>query len=191
MPIQAAYLNGVAEATRGRRPGERFLVVFAGSTIGNFDQSHAVEFLRALRDSLQSHDSLLLGADLLKPLSQMLAAYDDSLGVTAAFNRNVLSHINRTLGANFDVRAFHHEVRFNMESSRIEMHLRPQTRQRVRIAAIDLEIDISPAETIWTESSHKYRLATLETMAYAAGFRPSAHWLDSEWPFAECLWTAA
>ena len=190
LPIQAAYLDGASEAVAVRRPGERVLIVFAGSTIGNFDQTHAIEFLSMLRSRLNSGDALLIGADLVKATPRMLAAYDDSLGVTAAFNRNVLTHINRVLGADFNVRAFRHEVRFNAEHSRIEMHLRPVATQYVRIPGAGIELEINPDETIWTESSHKYRLADLESLAEAAGFKHVKHWIDTEWPFAECLWMA-
>ena len=118
----------------------------------------------------------------------MLEAYDDPTGVTAAFNLNLLGRMNRELEADFDLRSFAHEVRWNDESQRIEMHLMSERNQRVYIAALDKTIDFSAGETVWTESSHKFTVAGLKEHAIASGFTPVESWIDDEWPFAEMLW---
>jgi len=118
----------------------------------------------------------------------MLAAYDDPVGVTAAFNKNLLARMNRELSADFDVRRFVHEVRWKQPERRIEMHLRSIGPQRIHISAADLTISMEEGETIWTESSHKFERAELTSMANSAGFLEEACWVDCEWPFAESLW---
>src|SRR6202795_1880243 len=132
--FEREYLDGLMEVAARRKKGEQLLVLFLGSTIGNFDHPADVKFLRALRRILQPDDALLLGTDLIKPIPQMLDAYDDSLGVTAAFNLNLLARINRELGGNFALPYFRHEARFNAETRSIEMHLRSSRKQNVSIA---------------------------------------------------------
>ncbi|HTR34794.1 MAG TPA: L-histidine N(alpha)-methyltransferase [Bryobacteraceae bacterium] len=188
-PLEQSYLDGMANAAAWRRPGESLLVLFLGSTIGNFERPCAVEFLRDLRRALRPGDFLLLGADLVKDRDAMLVAYDDPTGVTAAFNLNLLGRVNRELSANFDLRAFAHEARWNEHERRIEMHLRSRVRQNVLVAAADLRLEFLPGETIWTESSHKFHLAELAAMAEQCGFDVEGQWMDPEWPFAESLWT--
>jgi len=134
---------------------------------------------------------MLIGADLVKPLARMIEAYDDGIGVTSAFNKNMLARINRELGADFNVKCFEHEVRWNEEYRRIEMHLRSTCRQTVEIASVDLTITFEDGETIWTESSHKFMPEELRSMAIHAGFVDEACWIDRDWPFAECLWRVA
>src|SRR5436309_14425251 len=153
--IEATYTDGLREVTR-RRSGEPLLVLFLGSTIGNCERGPAERFLREIRALLHPGDTLLLGTDLVKPMPQVLPAYDDPTGVTAAFNLNLLARINRELGGDFDLRQFEHAARFNPRTSSIEMHLRACSDQRVRIAACDLHVDFAAGETIWTETSHKY-----------------------------------
>lgn len=189
-PINASYLDGLRRAARSRAQGQSLLLLFLGSTLGNFDRASGASFLADVRAALLPQDKLLIGIDLVKPASQMLLAYDDPAGVTAAFNRNLLARMNRELGANFDVRQFHHEARWNAEERRIEMHLRSARRQQVEIPAADLSALFEKGETIWTESSHKFKREELQQMASAAGFTPETCWTDSEWPFAECLWRA-
>lgn len=189
-PVLDSYLPGVARVTATRTKSEPVLVLFLGSTIGNFEREPALEFLRGLRDQLLPGDYLLLGADLLKPVEQLLIAYDDPAGVTAAFNLNLLARVNRELGANFDLRSFHHESRFDPRHRRIEMHLRATRKQQVTIPAADCTIDLAYGETIWTESSHKYELPELTAMAERSGFATVAEWVDEEWPFVESLWIA-
>ena len=133
------------------------LALFLGSNIGNFDPPGAEAFLRKIRTTLSPGDALLLGADLVKSEADLLLAYDDPLGVTAAFNRNLLVRVNRELGADFDVDAFAHRAVWNASESRVEMHLVSREHQRVRVPASHLDITFDAGETIWTESSYKYR----------------------------------
>src|SRR5260370_29858739 len=151
--IEGAYLDGLAEVTR-RRSGEPMLVLFLGSTIGNFERGPAEQFLRQIRALLLPGDALLLGTDPVKPLSQILPAYDDPIGVTAAFNLNLLARINRELDGDFDLRKFRHEARYNQAEQRVEMHLRSEIEQTVKIRAANFEFTLQPGENIWTESSH-------------------------------------
>jgi len=185
--FEKEYLDGLLEVAARRTSHEHILVLFLGSTIGNFDRPAGVEFLRRLRQILLPGDSLLLGADLEKPVPQLILAYDDPLGVTRAFNLNLLARINRELGANFDLSHFEHVVRFNSGERRIEMHLRSTRPQIVTIPKADLTVTLRQDETIWTESSHKYRPEEVVQMAEQAGFRCDAQWVDTEWPFAESL----
>jgi len=133
---------------------------------------------------------LLLGADLLKPVERMIEAYDDPLGVTAAFNLNLLRRINRELEADFDLRQFEHEARFNEAAGSIEMHLRSKKRQAVHVRHGGFTATFAAGETIWTESSHKYTLPEIEALSAASRFRVEAQWVDEEWPFAESLFLA-
>ncbi len=185
--FEREYLDGLLEVAAYRRPGQHLLVLFLGSTIGNFDRPVGVKFLAAVRRILEPGDSLLLGTDLEKPVSQLLSAYDDELGVTAAFDLNLLARINRELDADFDLREFAHVAKVNHEARSIEMHLQSQRRQTVRIPAADLRIEFVEGETIWTESSHKYSAEEISPMAQDAGFRCQAQWIDEQWPFAENL----
>jgi L-histidine Nalpha-methyltransferase len=187
-PLVQSYLNGMARATAERQPGESFLVMFLGSTIGNFERKCALEFLRDLRRSLLPGDMLLIGADLVKEPGRMLVAYDDPTGVTGAFNLNLLGRINRELGGDFQLRDFEHQARWDEEHRRIEMHLRSRLNQTVFIAEADLTVSFTAGETIWTESSHKFQLSELEGMADFAGFSVEDQWIDRDWPFAENLW---
>jgi uncharacterized SAM-dependent methyltransferase len=141
VPHQAAYEAGLAEAVAGRRGTGRTMTLLLGSNIGNFDPPGADAFLRSVRAALAAGDSLLLGTDLVKPEAALLLAYDDPLGVTAAFNRNLLVRINRELGADFDLDAFHHRAVWNAAESRVEMHLVAASRQQVIIPASSLAGD--------------------------------------------------
>ena len=185
--LAASYLEGLAEVVQRRHSGQAILLLFLGSTIGNFAPKQAREFLRQIRFALQPGDALLLGADLVKPEQQMLEAYDDPIGATAAFNLNLLARINRELGGEFDLRSFRHVARWSDRHSRIEMHLQSRIDQQVRIADLDRAIEFRRSETIWTESSHKFRPEQIGRMAQAAGFDCRKQWIDREWPFAEIL----
>lgn len=189
-PIAESYLNGLRQAVCGRRLGQPLLVLFLGSTIGNFARAAAQDFLHEVRACLVPGDAVLLGTDLIKPLARMLLAYDDPAGVTAAFNRNLLARINRELDADFALRNFAHEARWNHRHRRIEMHLRSLKAQRVSIRAAGFECELRKDETIWTESCHKFHAEEIREMAAAAGFECRAQWLDDTWPFAESLLTA-
>src|ERR1700733_8158491 len=185
--FEREYLDGLQEVAARREAPEHLLVLFLGSTIGNFDRPAGARFLREVRGILQPGDSLLLGTDLEKPLPQLLAAYDDPLGVTAAFNLNLLARINRELDADFILTQFEHVARFNEGVGSVEMHLRSRKKQIVSIPAASLAVTFVEGETIWTESSHKYSLADVFRIAEKAGFHCDAQWIDEEWPFAENL----
>jgi L-histidine Nalpha-methyltransferase len=185
--LESEYLAGLAEVAARRRDGEHVFVLFLGSTIGNFDPGADVRFLREVRQTLAPGDTLLLGADLIKPLRQLIDAYDDPAGITAAFNRNLLARINRELDADFDLRAFEHQARFNEKTGSMEMHLRSLKQQVVNVRWAGFQVEFAAGETIWTESCHKYSLGELNALATAAGFRLDAQWIDDEWPFTENL----
>jgi dimethylhistidine N-methyltransferase len=187
-PLVQSYLTGMSRATAERQPGESFLVMFLGSTIGNFERKCATEFLRDLHRALLPGDMLLVGADLVKERDRMLVAYDDPTGVTGAFNLNLLGRINRELGGDFQLRDFEHQARWNDQHNRIEMHLRSRMNQSVFIAEADLTVTFRAGETIWTESSHKFEPQELDEMAQQTGFSVEAQWIDRDWPFAENLW---
>jgi uncharacterized SAM-dependent methyltransferase len=170
-----------------RANGQHLFVLFLGSTIGNFDRPAGIEFLAEVRRILLPGDSLLLGTDLEKSSVQLLAAYDDELGVTAAFNLNLLARINRELDADFDLAQFEHVAKINHEARSVEMHLRSLSPQIVHIPAAELRVEFLEGETIWTESSHKYSPQEVFSMASTAGFRCEAQWIDEQWPFAENL----
>ncbi|MFZ0417919.1 MAG: L-histidine N(alpha)-methyltransferase [Candidatus Sulfotelmatobacter sp.] len=185
--FEREYLDGLLEVAAHRKLGQHLLVLFLGSTIGNFDRMAGLKFLNQVRRILQPGDSLLLGTDLEKPAAQLLAAYDDELGVTAAFNLNLLARINRELDGDFDLAHFEHVARINHQTRSVEMHLRSMRRQTVRIPGADLAVEFLEDETIWTESSHKYSPEDVLQMARTAGFRCDVQWIDDQWPFAENL----
>jgi L-histidine Nalpha-methyltransferase len=184
------YLEGlseVAERRRANRRGEHLLVLFLGSSIGNFDRDPGEEFLRQIRQKLVPGDALLLGADLEKHVPTMILAYDDPAGVTAAFSLNLLARINRELDADFDLRQFRHVASYNSTERRIEIRLLSCARQTVAIPRAGFSLSFQPGETIWTESAHKYRRQEILEMARRAGFRCLDQWVDEEWTFAESL----
>lgn len=181
------YLDGLRAVARGREQNDHLLVLFLGSTIGNFDREAGEDFLREVRDILECGDALLLGTDLEKSVEAQLLAYDDPAGVTAAFNLNLLARVNRELGADFNLAHFRHEAHWNALERRIEMHLRSTRRQCAKIPAANLRLMLDPEETIWTESSHKYRPEEVIAMAQRTGFRCDGQWIDEEWPFAQNL----
>ncbi|CDY74389.1 ABC transporter ATP-binding protein [Caballeronia glathei] len=184
------YLAGLSEVSANRRDGEVLLVLFLGSTIGNFSRLAATKFLRAIRGMLKPGDALLLGTDLMKPLPTLIAAYDDPIGVTAAFNLNLLARINRELGGDFPLDAFAHVARFNPDARSIEMHLRAKRALTVNVRAAGLRVEFREGETIWTESSHKYAAEEVAPIAADAGFERTHQWRDDEWGFAESLLVA-
>src|SRR6202161_2390627 len=131
--FERAYIDGLQEVAARRRDGEHLLVLFLGSTIGNFDRPAGDQFLREVRQVLLPGDALLLATDLEKPIPQLLAAYDDEAGVTAAFNKNLLARINRELDGDFDLTHIQHVVRYDEAERRVEMHLRSTKWQRVML----------------------------------------------------------
>ena len=159
-------------------PGERWLVLYIGSSIGNFEPAEAAHLLTRVRAALQPGDSLLLGVDRVKDTSTLLAAYDDAAGVTADFNRNILVRLNRELAADFCPGAFAHHAVWNAAASRIEMHLESLARQTVRIGALSLTLDFAPGERIQTENSYKYQPGQAEALLTQAGFQTEVHWTD-------------
>jgi dimethylhistidine N-methyltransferase len=187
IPIEGSYFDGLRTAVSHRSANREVLVLFLGSTIGNFDPEAANEFLYGIRNTLAAGDALLLGTDLVKPVQRLIDAYDDPAGVTAAFNRNLLGRINRELDGDFDLRRFEHVVRYNTAAQRIEMHLRATGSQRVQIRAAGVTVRLEAGETIHTESCHKFRPEQIAEMARAGGFRVEAQWTDHEWGFTESL----
>src|SRR6202163_1837705 len=155
--FERPYLDGLLAAAARRNKDDHLLVLFLGSTIGNFDRDAGEHFLTEVRRILFPGDALLLGTDLEKPLPQLLSAYDDPIGVTAAFNLNLLARINRELDGRFEISQFAHQARWSERHSRVEMHLRSRITQQVHIGALGIAIRFSAGETIWTESSHKFR----------------------------------
>ncbi len=188
--FEREYLDGLLEVAAYRKPGQYLCVLFLGSTIGNFDRAAGMNFLSQVRCILKPGDSLLLGTDLEKSSSELIRAYDDELGVTAAFNLNLLARINRELGADFNLAGFEHVARINEESRSVEMHLLSKRRQVVSIPAAEVVVEFGDGETIWTESSHKYAVGEVCETARQAGFRCEVQWIDEQWPFAENLLVA-
>jgi uncharacterized SAM-dependent methyltransferase len=166
------------------------LVAFLGSNIGNFDVPGAAALLRLVRAALRAGDSLLLGADLVKPERDLLLAYDDPLGVTAAFDKNLLLRLNVELGADFALERFAHRAVWQPEASRVEMHLVSLCAQRVLVRQADLDITLAEGETIWTESSYKFEAAGIRRLVEPAGFAQRQQWIDDEARFALTLFAA-
>lgn len=189
-PLECDYIEGLRQVMVRRPRGFQLLVLFLGGTIGNFGRPMAIEFLRQLRQFLESGDILYLGTDLEKPIPQVLAAYNDSIGVTAAFNLNILARMNRELGADFDLNQFAHVAIYNKEARRIEMYLRSKRKQKVAIPGADLTLNLLANETIWTESSHKFNCKEVIEMGRVSGFRCDIQWVDKEWPFAQSVLVA-
>lgn len=187
---EAPFEAGLDEVRRVQRDTGGTLVLFLGSNIGNFDPPASAALLDDIRSAMAPHDALLLGADLVKPERDLLLAYDDPLGVSAAFNRNVLVRINRELGGHFDVAAFRHRAVWNAALSRMEMYLVTERSQRVRIDAIDLDVDLTAGDSIWTESSYKYQPDEIVTLVEGAGFRKACQWIDAADPFTLTLFEA-
>ena len=187
---QSTYEEGLRRAVAQREGGSPMLVLLLGSNIGNFDTPAAAAFLVRIRAALAPGDQLLLGADLVKPVNDLLLAYDDPLGVTAAFNRNLLVRINRELGGDFDLAAFAHRAVWNASQQRIEMHLVSLADQSVRIAASHTQVRFRRSEWIWTESSYKYTADQVVDMGADAGFAARDQWIDHDAAFALTLFVA-
>ena len=185
----ADYFAGLTEV--GKKPRRRTLALFLGSNISNFDPDEAIRFLRAMRKVLHNGDALLLGADLKKDPAVLEAAYNDALGVTSAFNLNVLARINRELGGTFDLYAFRHYAFYNQTAGRIEIYIESLKNQTVRIEKLDLEVSFESGELIHTENSYKYDAAGIAELASATGFAYSRSWFDSQERFSSNLLLAA
>ena len=163
------------------------LIVFLGSTIGNFEHGHAVAFLADLRGSMNPGDRLLLGADRVKDTAVLNAAYNDRQGLTAAFNLNLLNVLNAETDADFDPRGFDHLAAYNVEEARVEMHLVAKTTQNVRVGAIDAALKIEVGEKILTEISRKFTEESLTTMLNEAGYDIEAHFTPDNQYFSLVL----
>ena len=183
---RGTYEAGLEQFSRVPRTG-RALALFLGSNIGNFDPPASDALLRTVRSALRPGDALLLGTDLVKPERDLLLAYDDPLGVTAAFNRNLLVRINRELDGTFDLDGFAHGAVWNARESRVEMHLVSRKRQRVEVRRAGLSFEMAEGETIWTESSYKFRPQQVEQLLGQTGFRTRDQWLDEDGGFAVTL----
>jgi L-histidine Nalpha-methyltransferase len=183
---QAPFEDGL-DAIMREESGDRTLVLFLGSNIGNFDQRGSAALLDRIAASLGPSDAFLIGADLVKPERHLLQAYDDPLGVSAAFNLNVLLRINRELGGTFDLRSFRHRAVWNAACSRMDMFLVSTREQRVQIEAVDLEFELRENEAIWTESSYKYTTDGLVAQLRNSGFESLAQWVDPKAGFALTL----
>ncbi len=185
--LEREYLDGLLEVAARREPEQQLLVLFLGSTIGNFEHPADEKFLREVRNILRPGDALLLGTDLKKETHRLIQAYDDPLKVTAAFDLNILARLNRELNADFVLENFEHIARFNESTSSIEMHLRSKVDQTVNIPGAELTVSFRAAETIWTESSHKFTREEICRLARATNFELLGQWIDQDWPFAENL----
>jgi L-histidine N-alpha-methyltransferase len=184
-PRALDYTNGLTFAPAGSE--ERRLVLYIGSSMGNFEPDEAARLLRKIRTELRAGDGLLLGVDMVKDESTLLAAYDDAAGVTADFNLNMLTRLNRELGAEFELDSFQHLAVWNEAASRIEMHLESRVEQSVWLAAMDMSVEFAEGERIHTENSYKYRPGQAEAMLAAAGFAPAGSWTDARGWFGVCL----
>ena len=178
-------LHATPASTRGKS-----MVLFLGSNIGNFDPPQAAALLRNIRAALRPGDTLLLGLDLVKPEPVLQLAYDDPLGVTAAFNKNLLTRLNTELGADFDLDRFAHQARWCVEDSRIEMHLVSRGDQTIRIPGANCAIAFEDGESIWTENSYKYYPEDADRLGANAGFRVVDQWVDGPGRFALTLFEA-
>ena len=185
---QATYEDGLlALPTDDPHPT---LLAFLGSNIGNFDPPGASAFLDLMRAAVRPRDYLLLGADLVKPERELLLAYDDPLGLTAAFNKNLLLRMNAELGADFDLNRFAHRAVWNPVASRVEMHLVSLADQEVDVADAEFRFRLQDGETIWTESSYKYEPASIRELVEPAGFVQRNQWIDEGARFALTLFEA-
>jgi L-histidine N-alpha-methyltransferase len=175
------FEQGLRQAL-GRNAKRPTLVMLLGSTIGNYEPEDAERLMQSMSASLGPNDTFLLGADLVKPERDFLLAYDDPLGVTASFNKNVLVRINGEMGADFDLGAFAHRALWNASASRIEMHLVSRRAQAVRVGR--MTVRFKKNETIWTENSYKYQPESLRSLAAAADFDAVGQWLDHDFGYA-------
>lgn len=180
---QARYVEGLAAAPRV--DGHHRLVLFLGSNLSNFERAGAARFFADVRAHLRPGDGLLVATDLDKDAQRLIPAYDDALGVTAAFNMNVLLRLNREFGANFPLESFRHRAKWNAGARRIEMHL--EALRPVRTTVLEIEVSLEAGESLWTESSHRFDEAELRQWGTAAGFTCAGQWRHEPWPFAHSL----
>src|SRR3984957_20337643 len=187
-PIVADYTEGMRQNNAAGLAGAgRRLVLYIGSSIGNFSPADALEVLRGVRAQLTPGDCLLLGTDMVKDTNMLLAAYDDAAGVTARFNKNLLLRINRELDANFNPYLFRHQARWNEQQSRIEMHLESVLAQKVTVRPLDLEVRFNRGETIHTENSYKFTDQGVLGLLTRAGYKLRQQWSDGKQLFTVYL----
>ena len=179
--IAAEYRAGLRWLREQREPK---LVLWLGSNVGNFGRRDAATFLRSVRAKMSASDRLLMGVDLRKSRATLEAAYDDAAGVTARFNMNLLTRINRELGGDFDLDGFVHRVRWNERLGRVEIRLESTRAQTVHVAALAIDVSFRAGERIYTESSYKYSFAEIERLARSAGMVVERRWLDGARRFA-------
>ena len=182
--LLGTYEDGLDDVVKQRQGSGSLVVLFLGSNIGNYDPALARQLLVRIRGALRTGDALLLGNDLIKPERDLLLAYEDPLGITGAFNRNLLQRINGELGGDFALDGFAHRALWNASQRRVEAHLISLRRQHVRIPAAGLELTLERDEAIWTESSYKYDPAQVLEDGKAAGFSQGKQWLDADARFA-------
>lgn len=180
-PVVADYSHGLGQLTKN--PGRK-LLLYLGSSIGNFEPMQAGAMLRMMRSTLNPGDALLLGTDLVKPARHLVPAYDDSQGVTAAFNKNILAHVNRELDANFDLNTFRHVALWNPEASRMEMHLESTRPQVIHVRGLQLRVNFNKGERIHTENSYKFTQPVVDSILKLAGFTHEETWTDPKKWFA-------
>jgi L-histidine N-alpha-methyltransferase len=183
-PIVADYTHLLPDLNA--LPGRK-LVLFIGSTIGNFEPDEALAFLKSVHRSLQPGDALLIGFDLIKDAGVLHAAYNDDQGVTAAFNKNMLARINRELGSSFDLDAFEHVAFWNPRKSRIEMHLQSKYEQSVWVQDSDRSFHFGQGERIHTENSYKFNAGSIARLLRRSGFKVEKSWTDAKGWFCEAL----
>jgi uncharacterized SAM-dependent methyltransferase len=186
----ASYEHGLEELARARAAAGSRLVLFLGSNVGNFDPAGRARFLSRMRAALRPGDGLLLGADLVKPEAELVLAYDDPLGVTAAFNKNLLARVNAELEGDFDLEVFAHRALWNRVRRRVEMHLVSRRAQTAHVRAAGITAHFAKGETIWTESSYKFTAESVVTLGERAGFRRLRSWEDADARFALVLFEA-
>ena len=187
---EARYEVGLPAALEHANGSAPAVVLFLGSNIGNMSRDESDEFLRVLRRGCRRGDRLLLGTDLVKPTAEMLLAYDDPLGVTAAFNRNMLVRLNRELDGDFDLAGFDHHVQWNADASRVESYLVSRAEQQVCLRAAGCCTSFAEHEAIWTESSHKYEPEQVVAMGDRADFSVRQQWIEPDVNFALTLFEA-
>ena len=176
--VHSRHTDSLADVSLNARHENRWLVLCLGSSIGNGDFTEAVKLLRNVRRQLQPGDALLLGTDMMKPSPVLHSAYNDSLGVTATFNKNLLLRLNRELAADFDLSTFEHRAVWNWRQCRMEMHLVSRIDQTVHLRALDCAISLTAEESIHTQNSYKFTEAGVTELLECAGFLPEKSWFD-------------
>jgi dimethylhistidine N-methyltransferase len=190
LAVAGEYSQGLETIAGNRALGTGHgakLILWLGSNVGNFERTEAAAFLARIRETMSPADRLLVGIDLRKDRAVLEPAYDDSLGITARFNRNILARVNRELGGAFDLDTFRHRAVYDEAIGRIEMYLVSEREQRVRIADLELEIPFAPGEAIHTENSYKYSLIEIDSLTAAAGLCVEHQWLDGAERFSASL----